>query len=57
VPGPIAGETRLCFVAELLVPPLTRGALGFRDNNPIPKLEDSEDALEAAGAWVLFLPP
>ena len=26
------------------------------DNNPIHKLDDIEDAIEAAGAWVLFLP-
>lgn len=26
------------------------------DSNPIPQLADIEDAIEAAGAWVLFLP-
>jgi transposase len=26
------------------------------DNNPIHKLDEIEDAIEAAGAWVLFLP-
>lgn len=56
VPGPIEGETMLCFVEELLVPTLNRADIVFMDNNPIHKLEDIEDALDAAGAWVLFLP-
>jgi transposase len=57
VPGAIDGDTMLFFVEELLVPTLNRGDLVVMDNNPIHKLEDIEDALEAAGAWVLFLPP
>jgi transposase len=56
VPGPIDGETLLFCVEELLVPPRKRGDLVFMDNHPIHKLDDSEDAIEAAGAWVLFLP-
>ena len=56
VPGPIDGETRLFCVEELLVPTLKRGDSVVRDNNPIHKLDDIEDAIEAVGAWVLFLP-
>jgi transposase len=56
VPGAIDGETRLFFVAELLVPTLHRGDSVFMDNNPIHKLDDIEDAIEAVGAWVLCLP-
>jgi transposase len=56
VPGPIDGETMLFFVEELLVPTLNRGDIVFMDNAPIHKLDDIEDAIEAAGAWVLFLP-
>jgi transposase len=56
VPGAIDGETMLFFVEELLVPTLKRGDLVFMDNNPIHKLDDIEDAIEAAGAWILFLP-
>jgi transposase len=56
VPGAIEGETRLFFVEELLVPTLKRGDIVFMDNGPIHKLEDIEDAIEAAGAWVIFLP-
>jgi transposase len=56
VPGAIDGETRLFFVEELLVPTLKRGDIVFRDNAAIHKLDDIEDAIEAAGAWVMFLP-
>jgi transposase len=56
VPGAIDGETMLFFVEELLVPTLNRGDIVVRDNNPIHKLDDIEDAIDAAGAWVLFLP-
>jgi transposase len=56
VPGPIDGDTMLFFVEELLVPTLNRGDIVVMDNNPIHKLDDIEDAIEAAGAWVLFLP-
>ena len=56
VPGPIDGDTRVFFVEELLVPTLPRGDIVFMDNNPIHQLDDIEDAIEAAGAWVLFLP-
>ena len=56
VPGAIDGETVLFFVEELLGPTLKRGDIVFMDNNPIHKLDDIEDAIEAAGAGVLFLP-
>ena len=56
VPGAIDGETMLFFVEELLVPTLNRGDVVVMDNNPIHKLDEIEDAIEAAGAWVLFLP-
>lgn len=56
VPGPIDGETMLYFVEELLVPTLHRGEIVVMDNISIHKLDAIEDAIEAAGAWVLFLP-
>jgi transposase len=56
VPGPIEGDTMVFFVEELLVPTLHRGDSVLLDNNPIHQLDDIEDAIEAAGAWVLFLP-
>ena len=56
VPGPIDGDTMLFFVEELLGPTLKRGDIVLMDNSPIHKLDEIEDAIEAAGAWVLFLP-
>jgi transposase len=56
VPGPIDGDTMLFFVEELLVPTLKRGDIVVMDNNPIHKLDEIEDAIEAVGAGVLFLP-
>jgi len=56
VPGAIDGETMLFFIEALLVPTLKRGDIVVMDNNPIHKLDDIEDAIEAVGAWVLFLP-
>jgi len=56
VPGAIDGETLLFFVEELLVPTLKRGDIVLMDNASIHKLDDIEDAIEAAGAWLLFLP-
>jgi transposase len=56
VPGAINGDTMLAFVEELLVPTLQRGDIVVMDNNPIHTRDEIEDAIEAAGAWVLFLP-
>jgi transposase len=56
VPGPIDGDTMLFFVEDLLVPTLNRGDIVVMDNAPIHKLDEIEDAIEATGAWVLFLP-
>ena len=57
VPGAIDGETMLFFVEELLVPTLNRGEIVVMDNASIHKLDAIEDALDAVGAWLLFLPP
>lgn len=56
VPGSSDSDTMLFFVEELLVPTLKRGDIVVMDNNPTHKLEEIEDAIDAAGAWVLFLP-
>ena len=57
VTGAIDGETMLFFVEELLVPTLKRGEIVVLDNGSIHKQEEIEEAIEAVGAWVLFLPP
>lgn len=56
VPGSSDSDTMLFFVEELLVPTLKRGDIVVMDTNPTHKLEEIEDAIDAAGAWVLFLP-
>lgn len=55
--GAIAGETLLFFVEELLVPPLNRGEIVLLEHGSIQQLDEIEDALDAAGAGLLFLPP
>ena len=56
VPGAIDGETMVFFVEELLAPILKRGEIVFVDNCPIHKMDEIEEAIEARGAWVIFLP-
>jgi transposase len=55
--GSIDGETMLFFVEDLLAPTLKRGEIVVFDNCPIHKQEEIEEAIEAFGASVLFLPP
>ena len=56
VPGAIDGETRLFFVEELLAPTLKRGDIVLMAHSPSHQLDAREEAIEAGGAWVLFLP-
>jgi transposase len=56
VPGAIDGETMVFFVEELLAPTLKRGEIVFLDNCPIHKMDEIEEAIEARGAWAIFLP-
>lgn len=56
VPGAIDGEIMGFFVTEMLAPLLRRGEVVFLDNCPIHKVEEVEEAIEARGAWVIFLP-
>ena len=56
VAGAIDGETMLFFIEDLLAQPLQRRDIVFMDNCAIHKLEEIEAALEAVGAWVIFLP-
>jgi hypothetical protein len=57
IPGAIEGETLLSFVEELRLPTLHRGEIVILDNCPIPKLDELEEVLDAAGVSLLFLPP
>lgn len=56
VPGAIDGETMLFFVEDLLAPTLGPGNIVFMDNCSIHKMDEIEEAIEARGAWVIFLP-
>jgi transposase len=56
LPGAIDGETMVFFVQEWLAPTLKRGELVFFDHCPIHHLEEVEEAIEARGAWAIFLP-
>lgn len=56
VAGAIDGETMLFFIEEMLAPTLKEGDIVVMDNCPIHKLEEIEEALEARGAWLMFLP-
>ena len=56
VPGPIDGDTMSFFIEEMLAPTLKRGEVVFMDNCSIHKMEEIEEAIEARGAWVAFLP-
>jgi transposase len=57
VKGAIDSETMVYFVEEMLAPTLQRGDFVFFDNCQIHKADEIEDAIEARGAWAIFLPP
>jgi transposase len=57
VPGAIDGDIMSFFVEEMLAPTLKPGEVVVMDNCPIHKIEEIEGAIEARGAWVIFLPP
>jgi transposase len=56
VPGARDGATRLLFIEELWVATRNRGDSVLMDHTPIHTREDSAAAIEAVGAWGLFLP-
>jgi transposase len=55
--GPINGETFLAYVAQVLVPTLSKGDVVVLDNLGSHKGKAVRDAIRAAGAHLLFLPP
>lgn len=57
LPGAIDGETMAFFVAEMLVPELRPGEIVWMDNCSIHKIDEIADAIEAVGAFALFIPP
>jgi transposase len=55
--GPMDGDAFRAYVTQVLVPELARGDLVIMDNLPAHKVSGVRDAIEAAGAKLLFLPP
>lgn len=55
--GAIDGDSFLAFVQQVLVPSLRRGDIVIMDNLSSHKLAQVRQAIEAAGASLLFIPP
>src|SRR5690242_21929993 len=55
--GPMNGEMSLAWVEQGLAPRLHAGDLVIMDNLPTHKIRGVREALEAAGARLLCLPP
>ena len=55
--GPMNGAAFLAYVRQVLVPELTPGDIVIMDNLSAHKACQVRDAIEAAGARLLYLPP
>jgi transposase len=55
--GPMDGECFLAWVEQMLAPAMTPGAVVVMDNLPAHKVAGVREAIEAAGAKLLYLPP
>jgi len=55
--GAMDGEAFLAYVEKVLVPELAPGDIVVMDNLPAHKVAGVRDAIEAAGASLLYLPP
>ena len=55
--GPMNGAWFLSYVEQVLVPTLSPGDVVILDNLPAHKGAAAREAIEAAGAQLLFLPP
>lgn len=55
--GPMHGAAFKAYVAQVLVPELTPGDIVVMDNLPAHKVAGVRQAIEAAGATLLYLPP
>ena len=55
--GPMNGEMFLAWVAQGLAPTLQKGDVVIMDNLATHKIRGIVDAIEAAGARLLYLPP
>lgn len=55
--GPMTGAWFQAYVEQVLVPTLSEGDIVVMDNLPAHKAAGVRDAIEAAGASLLYLPP
>jgi transposase len=55
--GPINGELFLAYVQQVLVPTLRPGDIVIMDNLRSHKVAGVREAIEAAGATLMFIPP
>ena len=55
--GPMNGAAFLAYVEQLLAPKLRPGDVVIMDNLPAHKISGVHEAIEKAGAGLLFLPP
>ena len=55
--GPMNGDAFLAYVEQVLVPELEPGDIVIMDNLPAHKVTGIRQAVEAAGAKLLYLPP
>ena len=54
--GAMNGNVFLAYVEQILVPSLSAGDIVVMDNLPAHKITGVRDAIEAAGARLLYLP-
>jgi transposase len=55
--GPMTGEVFRAYIKQMLVPSLAPGDVVVMDNLPAHKVAGIREAIAAAGASVLYLPP
>ena len=55
--GAVDDEMFIAYVEQVLVPTLTQGDIVIMDNLPAHKVPGVREAIEAAGASLLYLPP
>jgi transposase len=55
--GPMDGVAFMAYVGKVLVPELRPGDIVVMDNLPAHKISGIREAIEAAGATLLYLPP
>jgi transposase len=57
IDGPMNGEFFLIYIEQVLVPTLKKGDVVAMDNLPVHKVAGVREAIEKAGAKLLYLPP